>query len=244
MNWKYLTGKTFSNLEQGLLKLKLNFISKNYPFGRNWIFDAKRILAKEPSVIVDAGANIGAISKELSYWFPTAKIMAFEPVKNTFDQLLKHLGNYPNIIFFQKALGAFPGKITIDINRENTINSIKATYNSENIIGKEEIEVVRLEEVLLEQQIDQIDIIKIDVEGFEFEVLEGQGSLINQTKIILLEVGYEREITKVHFSDVEAFMEQKGFMLCGIYETRRNLRDKRKLWYSNNLYVKKELLNP
>lgn len=243
MNWKYLTGKTFSSLEQGLLKLQFNFINKNYPYGRNWMFDSKRVLNKDPSIIIDAGANIGSISKELSYWFPSAKILAFEPIKRTFDQMLRNLEKIPNVIFFQKALGAAPGKITIDINRENTINSIKATYEPENIIGKEEIEVVRLDDVLLEQHIDQIDIIKIDVEGFEFEVLEGYGNLINQTKIILLEVGYEREVTKVHFSDVEAFMEKKGFTLCGIYETRRNLLDRRKLWYSNNLYVKRELLN-
>jgi hypothetical protein len=107
----------------------------------------------------------------------------------------------------------------------------------------EEITVVTLKEILEQQEINHIDILKIDVEGFEFEVLNGCCSLIDHTKLIILEVGYERELTKVHFSDVEQYMEKKGFMMCGIYETRRNLYDKRKLWYSNNLYVKKGLLN-
>ncbi|WP_410478292.1 FkbM family methyltransferase [Pedobacter frigiditerrae] len=86
-----------------------------------------------------------------------------------------------------------------------------------------------------------MDILKIDVEGFEFEVLKGCLNL--QINCILIEVGYEREPTKVHFSEVEIYMENMGFQLCGIYEIMRCLTDKKKISYSNNLYIKKNLIN-
>lgn len=79
-----------------------------------------------------------------------------------------------------------------------------------------------------------------NVEGFEFELLAGCGKI--DINCILLEVGYEREPTKVHFSDVENYMENLGFQLCGIYEIMRNLNDKKKISYSNNLYIKKHLI--
>lgn len=243
MNWKYLIGKSLAELERGVLGLKLNFVVKNYPYGRNWIIDAKKILKVEPKVIIDAGANVGSVSKQLNFWFPSSKIMAFEPILNTFNTLCTHIRHLPNILPFQLALGANAEKITISINKENTINSIKVNDEGDNFIGKEEINIVRLADILTEHQIAHIDILKIDVEGFEFEVLEGCGDYMDRIDLIVLEVGYEREVTKVHFSDVEIFMEKHGFILCGIYEATRNLFDKRKLWYSNNLYIKKQLLS-
>lgn len=124
----------------------------------------------------------------------------------------------------------------ISLSSENTINSLKVTEICDHITGFEEIDIIRLDPFLENKSLNHINILKIDVEGFEFEVMAGCSSLIESAvKCIYLEVGYEREATKVHFSEVEAYMEVNGFQLCGIYETRRNLYNKKRLWYSNNL---------
>lgn len=243
MNWKLFLGQLLSAFEETLIKTNNSFIKNHYPFGRNWMFDLKRILNEQPQIIIDAGANVGQISMDLSNWFPKAKIYAFEPVKKTFDQLLKNANGAKYIKCINEALGSKNEKLTISLNSEHTINSLKTTPFGESAIGNEEINVIRLDDYLKTQHINHIDILKIDVEGFEFEVLEGCGALIkNNIRCILLEVGYEREPTKVHFSDVDKFMQDKGLLLCGIYDARRSLLDKRKLWYSNNLYIKKSIL--
>jgi FkbM family methyltransferase len=243
MNWKLKTGQLLHAVEQGLISSNFKFINEHFPYGKDWLFDLKRILGTQVSVIIDAGANIGSICLELNRWFPKADIYAFEPILNTFNQLQKNTFNKEKIHRFHLGLGDKNETTEILLQEENTINSLKITAENSGITDKEKITITRLDQFLQEQNLTQIDILKIDVEGFEFEVLDGCGALLKaDIKCIYLEVGYEREITKVHFSDVEKFMEEKGFVLCGIYETRRNLFDKRRLWYSNNLYINKKLL--
>lgn len=218
------------------------FALNNYPYGRDWMFDVKRIL-NDASVIVDAGANVGSVSLDLNFWFPGASVYAFEPVTETFTLLSDNVSGKNKIQPVKMGLGAKHEQIQILLSGENSINSLKVTETNPGIKGAEEITITTLKGFINQQNLTHIDILKIDVEGFEFEVLEGCGTLLDTSiKYIYLEVGYSREPTKVHFSDVEVFMEKYDFELCGMYETRRHMFDKRRLWYSNNLYVKKSLL--
>lgn len=244
MNWKYLAGKYLQFIEDKLLKTNSIFVFKNFPYGRNWIYDIKRILNQTPINIIDAGANIGEVAKDLSFQFPTAAIYSFEPFFQTYERLLNNVLLYENILPQNLGLGKTTESLEVFLNPESTINSIKSTYlNEKNSLGKEIIHIIRLDEFCNSNKIDHINILKIDVEGFELEVLKGSDMMLkNQIDCILVEVGYEREETKVHFSDIEIYLEKYNFQLCGIYEIMRNLNDKRKIAYSNNLYIKKELL--
>ncbi|MCY1535884.1 methyltransferase, FkbM family [compost metagenome] len=239
MNWKFLIGKTISQIDQAIIRSNFDIVYKHYPFGRHWIFDLKRTLKFEVKLIVDAGANIGSVSKDLNHWFPSADIFAFEPVRSTFNILVNHTLKINKIHPEQLALGESNEKIELSLNPENTINSIKVK-DLNHSLGTEEIQVIRLDEFIKQKKLSTVDILKVDVEGFEFEVLQGCGKL--DINCILLEVGYEREPTKVHFSDVENYMEKLGYQLCGIYEIMRNLNNKEKIAYSNNLYIKKHLI--
>ena len=246
MNWKLFIGITAHKIEQAFIKSHISFINENFPFGRHWLFDIKRSInsSSSPSVIIDAGANTGSVTLELNYWFPTAIIYAFEPIKNTFNMLVKNTAGKPDIKPFQLGLGDKNENVKILLSSENTINSLKITESHQDIVGTELITITRLDSFLQSHNLTHIDILKIDVEGFEFEVLQGCNTLTNGSiKYIYLEVGYEREPTKVHFSDVEQYMEKNGYVICGIYETRRHMYDKRRLWYSNNLYIHKSLLS-
>src|SRR5437879_352380 len=106
MNWKYQIGKYLSRAEKNFIKLNLDFARSNFPYGRNWIFDIHRILKKEAHVIIDAGANIGSVSLELNFWFPGAEIYAFEPVKDTFNSLVKNTLAKSNINPLHLGLGS------------------------------------------------------------------------------------------------------------------------------------------
>jgi len=242
MNWKLQIGRIAHHLEQQFIHSGSKFARNNYPFGRDWMFDVKRMI-DNPSVIVDAGANIGSVSLDLHQWFPNTAIYAFEPVTETFEILSANVSGKNTIHPVKMGLGAKDEKIQLLLSGENSINSLKVTEVNRGIKGAEEITITTLQGYLQQQGIIHIDILKIDVEGFEFEVLEGCAGLLNTgIKCIYLEVGYVREPTKVHFSDVETFMETHNFELCGMYETRRHMFDRRRLWYSNNLYIKKNLL--
>lgn len=242
MNFKFLIGRSLTSLEKAIRKSKLSIVQNNYPFGRDFVYDLSRYFNKEIGTIVDAGANVGSVSKDFSIYFPKAQVYAFEPISSTFEILQKNTGKYGNIKPIQLGLGASNFEIEIPLNLENTINSIAAPPREGDNGGTEKIKVVSLDNFFNENSTTNIDILKIDVEGYEFEVLKGaQGIMQKQLKAIVLEVGYQRGNDKVHFSDVENFMESHHFQCCGIYDISKS-RDKRRLYYSNNLYIRKEFI--
>lgn len=242
MNWKLKTGQALEWAEQSIIRSGSSFVTHNFPFGRDWLFDLKRTLKQAPSVIIDAGANDGSITQKLNYWFSDADIYAFEPVKDTFKLLLEKTANSKKVHPIAKALGSANTQADIFLYDDHTISSFRGSVQSSNQ-RTESVEISRLDHFLQERSISHVDILKIDVEGAEFDVLEGCGDILKESiNCVYLEVGYERQETKVHFSDVDQFMEKNGFVICGIYETRRNLFNKHRLWYSNNLYLKKTLI--
>lgn len=242
MNWKLLVGKAVSRADAMLLKLDLNFVKKNYPYRRNWIFDLKRTF-DNAKIILDVGAYVGEVSIELNKWFPMAKIYAFEPVKESFEKLQKSTQILKNILSFNIALGDKNQTTVIPIYSCGTINTLKDAQYDEVAKLTQEIKVFRLDEFLSENKITGvIDILKIDVEGYEFEVLNGVGDYLQNIKFIVTEVGYQRTTTKTHFSDMDIFMESNNFELFNIYDLMPTYNNRTKLSYSNNVYINKRLL--
>jgi FkbM family methyltransferase len=243
MNYKLFIGRSFSKCETLVKKSNLRLVKKFYPWGRDFVYDLNRIFQTQTiRTIVDVGANVGSISMEFAYYYPQARILAFEPVTSTYQRLKLKTDKYKNITPVHMALGEGVYQVEIALNSEDTINSISSRPAEQHISGMETISVNTLDSYASENNISEVDILKIDVEGFEFKVLEGADHLVNNSvKAIVLEVGYERENSKVHFSDVENYMEARGFQCCGVYDQAKS-KDKKRLYYSNNLYIRKSLL--
>ena len=241
MNFKLFVGQTLSRLDAATRKTGFGIVKKYYPWGRDFVYDISRYFTQGISTIADVGANTGSVTIDFSAHFPEAQIYAFEPVSHTFALLKKSTAKFGNVTAVQLGLGARDFEIEIPLNRENTINSITAPPGEENTVGHEKIKIVSLDNFFTGLT-QAIDIIKIDVEGYEFEVLEGASSILqDQVKAIIIEVGYQRGTDKAHFSDVEIFMESIDFQCCGIYDITKS-KDKRRLYYSNSLYIRKNLI--
>lgn len=130
---------------------------------------------KPGDVVVDVGANIGlytvAMAKRVA---PGGKVFAFEPDPYNFTSLksqveLNEISNLTEI--YQTAVGNIDGKIAFDC-QKNTQSHIDYSLDKKGF----QIECVRLDTILRNKH---IDIIKIDVEGFEEKVLEGASHLLS-----------------------------------------------------------------
>lgn len=209
-------------------ELSLNIYKKvspnGFPSGWDVASDIQRIInKKESQIIFDVGANIGEMSLYLNKRFPDSQIFSFEPIKETFENLEKRTNHLQNISCFHNALGDTQKSLTISLNDNSEKNSLIQDLNN---VDKEKrtselIEIQTLDSFCAEKKIEQIDLLKTDTEGFDFEVLKGSENLLNQKKImfILSEVGFiKSDIRHTFFPSVYEYLYTKGFRFYALYD--------------------------
>jgi FkbM family methyltransferase len=143
----------------------------------------KRLLAKG-GVFVDVGANVGAYTLVASEQ-KRARVLAFEPHPATFALLKENLrrNNRRNVFASCAAVGDKVGVLSIS----DTPGSSTTHVISDASVAAIEVPVVRLD-VELERRDLHADAIKIDVEGFEYEVLHGMGEELGHATVVFVEL--------------------------------------------------------
>jgi len=133
-------------------------------------------LCKKSNVIVDVGANTGLYSLIAKTINPASSVYAFEPVQRVFNKLEKNilLNNF-DIKCLSKALSNKDGEgIIYDSDLEHTYSVIVGMDRSnEKDLHPVKIQTAKLDTFLLENNIKNIDLLKIDVETHEPEMIEG-----------------------------------------------------------------------
>lgn len=136
--------------------------------------------------IIDVGANIGfTVFSMASKCSPEGKIYAFEPDPYNFLQLKnnKALNSFNNIEIFNLGAGLKKEQLKLAVNTENNRGGNRIKQNvSENYSL---VNIIKLDDFIVEKNIKKIDLIKIDVEGFEMNVLFGARQLLNQYMPVL-----------------------------------------------------------
>ena len=149
------------------------------------IMNLIKILSQKEKVFFDVGANIGLYSL-LASENKNIHIAAFEPHPKTFEQLCGNieLNQRNNIKPYKLALSDTNGKSKFTNLNESSINRFPDKTNESSI----DVDVKRGVDICKELNIIP-SFIKIDVEGFELEVLLGFGNILSEIKLIILEWG-------------------------------------------------------
>jgi FkbM family methyltransferase len=185
-----------------------------------------------PKIILDIGANIGEWNMIVKQIFPIARIISFEANKEC-EQHLKSKNLEYKICLLgdeQKEVTFFSTRVDktstgCSIYRENT-----EFFNDSNLI-EYKLNMEKLDDIL--DNFDQIDLIKIDVQGAELDVLRGAKTIMNKTKFIILEVSMiEYNKNSPLFADVIDFMNKNNFLVNDILD----------IHYSNNVCIQCDIL--
>lgn len=128
------------------------------------------------SVVIDFGANIGNISQCILDLY-NCNIYCYEPNNNAFKVLKKRFNNYEKIIPINKSVGDKNDKTILYYHKLHHENPLKFSTGSSLVGQKENIdkknyqitETVSIKKIL--NQFDYIDLIKIDIEGYEYNIL-------------------------------------------------------------------------
>ncbi len=199
-------------------------------------------------IIIDAGAADGMISLRFSRSFPGVEVFSFEPISKTFNELEKNTSGNPDIRRFNMALGSSAGSSVIHVLDRITSSSILdvsgkiddpffARALEER--GSEKITISTLDK---EIPVDKhVAILKMDVQGFELEILKGGVSTLKRTDIVVLEMQNHKYYKDAPmYFDLDVFLRDHGFV-C--YDLIPSIRKNEKLMEWDAIYISARFLN-
>lgn len=184
--------------------------------------------------IFDVGANEGRWIDEAMDNFNNATIHAFEPSEKEFNILKNKYSAEKKIILNNYALGELKGEKKFNVNYKGSLSSFYDVYENTNWIERQKNNKIFKNNFTLEERkikidtidnyvglknIESIDILKIDTQGYEPKVLDGAIKNLNSKKIkcILLEIIFS-DIYKsnVSFFEIEKNLINNGYKLVSI----------------------------
>ncbi len=128
--------------------------------------------ALNPKVIVDVGSNIGASILSFHSQFPSAKIFGFEPHPETFKILQSNVGQIPGVLVSNFGLGAEDAMISVSCDGIDFSGfRTKVGTADPNGMATTQCQVRNAGAALNDLGVSEVDLIKIDCEGAEYEVL-------------------------------------------------------------------------
>jgi FkbM family methyltransferase len=154
--------------------------------GRKQLAAIDLVPKKRRRVAIDVGAHVGLWSFNLAHWFETVE--AFEPVPEHRECFVENVVGVGVVVLRACALGAGPGMATILTEKGSSGNSMI------DMKGKANVEVRTLDSFAFEN----VDLIKIDTEGFELFVLMGAEQTIKAWKPVIV-VEQKRDHSAKHF---------------------------------------------
>nr|WP_321487498.1 FkbM family methyltransferase [uncultured Draconibacterium sp.] len=137
-------------------------------------------------LIYDLGANMGIASLYYKSRYPNAEIKAYEPNPIVFKALEENIkiNNLTNVHAYNNAISNEEGHLVFYCDRGGQVSSFLKPNGFQTIPTK--IPAIRLK-TLIENETQQIDLIKIDIEGVEVKVLQDCGNLLKKVDRLVIE---------------------------------------------------------
>ncbi len=166
--------------------------------------ELKNFLRKINSIntLVDIGSNKGQFILLLERYFPDAKVYSFEPIKEILNKQKKFFNYKKDIFFFNFGLGCKNAISNFYITNKTDSSSFlqinKNNNTSDNYVVREKrkIKIIKLDKILIKKKLLKPILVKIDVQGYELEVLKGSKKMLNRIDYLLLEVSKNRMYKK------------------------------------------------
>lgn len=203
--------------EVEVLKLIKKYSALNYPF-------------------FDVGANIGIHSLTAAVTNSKIAVYSFEPEINNYNCFLKNiiLNEFDNIIPFRMGVGSTVNNVYLNINEgwNKGKHSMKVNFTGSN--KKISIPITKLD--CFRSYVDsKYLLLKIDVEGFEKEVIDGANLLINQIENVVVIIELITEINSIKTcNDIFSHLKDLNFNKAFKIENNKNIIEVSNFDYSGD----------
>ncbi len=172
------------------------------------------------AVIIDCGAHTGGDSLEMSRLFPAATIHAFEPVPDVYKLLEQYTSRVPNIKRYKLALSdkestAF---MFVSSGQSDASSSLLTPHahldDHPDVLFENKIEVktITLDDWARKNNITHVDFLWLDMQGFEYQMLQASSQILPTVKAIHTEVSMKETYKGCKlYPEIRSWLENKGF---------------------------------
>lgn len=179
----------------------------------------RRLAGTGLRIAVDVGAHHGVWTQVLLDAHPDATVHCFEASPDTAAGLRRRFADDPRVVLTAKGLAAEAGTVDLYVDRrDSSVTSVVAPRGRSGV-DVVAVEVLRGDDYLADLAIDHVDYLKIDVEGFDLDVLRGFGAALAAGAIDALQFEYNHLSIASHrlLADYYALLEPLGYAIGKVH---------------------------
>lgn len=184
----------------------------------------RKVLNRDLATVIDIGANRGQFALAIRKWAPRAQIISFEPLPGPASVFRNVFAGDNQVQLYQTAIGPKVEQRKIHLSQRDDsssllpISSIQTTqFPGTREVTTLDVPVGPLREFVRADQLKENALLKLDVQGFEYEALMGCQALLPHFQWIYCECSFmELYSGQKLAADVIAFLADRGFLLDDI----------------------------
>lgn len=189
----------------------------------------RNVVGKPDCLIFDVGANRGQSTEIYRVLFEQCTVHAFEPQPAMFEEMRRRIGGLERVVLNHLALGDRVGTAVLHRTTHPESSSL-LPLNTESWWGQAldirpdgtaEVPIDTIDHYCAERAIEAVDFLKLDVQGYEMECLEGARRMLTERRIgvIQAELTYHRLYERAtRFLDAEGLLNPFGYRLFTIFD--------------------------
>ena len=224
---------------------------------RNIFLKLNQLLGKDIKQVIDVGAHQGEFIVKLSKLFNIKNALSFEPNPKVFKILNNKTNDLQNknvLKTFNLGLGENNKTELLNVNIDTSSSSINKLneesnyfirkyrilnfFKNKNITKPVQIKVEKLSDILKKCEVNQIDLLKIDTEGYELSVLKGVINNLKDIKVIYFEHHFDDMIIKKYkLNDIHSLLIENNFKKY--FKIKMSFRKSFEYIYYNKKLLKK-----
>jgi FkbM family methyltransferase len=185
----------------------------------------RHVLSRDLGTVVDIGANRGQFALAVREWAPKARVISFEPLPSPATNFRRVFSGDDKVSLHQAAVGPASVRQKMHVSARDDSSSLlqissvqTKMFPGTGEIATTEVRVGPLEEFVEVDELQQPVMLKLDVQGFEYEALRGCESLLKYFNWVYCECSFVELYKGQKLADeVISYLGTFGFALTGVY---------------------------